>query len=143
MGMRSYPALSAANRAGGRLRRMNLQRAAIAISIGRVALGLGLIAAPERIGRSWIGPAATERSVEVLARAVGIRDIVLGAGAAAALLADGGSSRSWLLAQAGADAGDLVATVLAREVLPSVGVRATSALAGGSAAVTALAATRA
>ena len=121
---------------------MSLQRAAIAISLGRVALGLGLVAPPGRIGQSWIGVAGTERSVEVLSRAVGARDVALGAGAARALLAGGESPRWWLLAQAASDTGDLVATLRAREALPTLGWRATAALAGGSALVTALAAAR-
>lgn len=125
-----------------RLGGVSLQRAVVAISLGRVALGLGLLVAPERIARSWVGPLGSEPSVAVLARAVGARDVVLGAGAAAALLSGDGSARGWLLAQAASDSGDLVATLLARDALPTLGVRATAALAGGSAAVTGLAAGR-
>jgi len=121
----------------------SLRTTAIAISIGRVALGAGLIAAPERIARGWIGPVATERSVEVLARSVGIRDVVLGAGGAAALLGGHSATRGWLLAAAVADVGDVVATLLAREVLPANGVRATAALASGSMVVCAAAAAQA
>lgn len=123
--------------------RPSLQTTALVVSIGRVALGAGLIAAPERIARGWIGPVATERSVEVLARSVGIRDVVLGAGGAAALLGGHPATRGWLFAAAVADVGDIVATVLARDVLPANGVRGTAALAGGSMVVSAAAAARA
>lgn len=121
---------------------MSLRTAAVVLSAGRVALGIGLLLAPERIGRGWIGPVATERSVEVLARSVGIRDVVLGAGGAAALLSGGDSARDWMLGAATADVGDLIATLLARDVLPANGVRGTAVLAGGSAVVSALTAAR-
>lgn len=117
-----------------------LRAAALAISIGRLALGAGLLVVPERIARGWIGPAATERSVEVLARSVGVRDVVIGAGGAAALVGGHSSTAGWLLAAAGADLGDIVATLLARDVLPANGVAGTAALAGGSAVVCAAAA---
>lgn len=113
----------------------HLRSAAIAISAGRVALGAALVVVPERIGRGWIGPAATERSVEVLARSLGIRDVVVGAGGAAALLGGSDSARAWLIAAAVADIGDLFATLLARDVLPANGVRGTAVLAAGSAAI--------
>jgi len=119
-----------------------LRTAAAVVSAGRIALGAALIVAPERIARGWIGPAATERSVEVLARSVGIRDVALGAGGAAALLGGGGSARAWLIGAAVADAGDLVATLLARDVLPANGVRGTAVLAGGSAAICSAAASQ-
>lgn len=119
-----------------------LRSAALAVSAGRVALGIGLLVLPERIARGWIGPAATERSVEVLARSVGIRDVALGAGGAAALASGHSSAGGWLIAAAVADAGDLVATLLARDVLPQNGVLGTAALAGGSAAICSAAAKR-
>ena len=114
---------------------MSLRTAATASALGRVALGAALLVAPERIGRAWIGPAGTERSVEVMARAVGVRDVAIGIGGAAALLSGSDSARAWMLAAAAADLGDLVATVLARDVLPANGVAAVGALAGGSAAL--------
>lgn len=121
---------------------MDLRAIAIAVAVGRVALGIGLIAAPERIGRGWIGPAATERSVEVLARSVGIRDVVLGAGGAASLMSGSDSARDWMFGAVAADVGDLIATLLARDVLPANGVRGTTVLAGGSAIVASLTAAR-
>lgn len=120
---------------------MSLRNVATALALGRVGLGLALIVAPERIGRAWIGPAGTERAVEVVSRAVGIRDVAIGVGGAAALLAGSDSARAWLTAAAAADAGDLVATLLARDVLPAQGVAAVGTLAGGSAIVCAAAAT--
>jgi len=121
---------------------MSLRTAATVLSVGRAALGIGLLVAPERIARGWIGPVATERAVEVLARSVGIRDVALGVGGAAALINDSDSARDWMLGAAAADLGDLVATLLARDVLPANGVAATAALAGGSAVLASLTAAR-
>jgi len=121
---------------------VSLRAAAIALSAGRAALGVALLAAPERIGRAWIGPAGTERAVEVLARSVGVRDVALGVGAAGALLGGSDSARAWLLGAAVCDAGDMAATALARDVLPENGVRGTLALAGVSAVLATLAAAR-
>lgn len=112
-----------------------LRNTAIAISIGRVALGAGLLAVPEKIARGWIGPVATERSVEVLSRAVGIRDVAMGAGGAAALIGGHSSAAGWLFAAAAVDVGDIVATLLARDVLPANGVAGTAGLAGVAAVV--------
>jgi hypothetical protein len=114
---------------------VSLRNVATAIAAGRVVLGTVLLVAPERIGRSWIGPAGTERSVEVMARAVGVRDVAIGVGGAAALMSGSDSARAWMLAAAAADLGDLVATLLARDVLPAQGVAGVGALAGGSAAL--------
>ena len=121
---------------------MSLRAAAIALSVGRAALGAALLIAPEQVARAWIGPAGTERTVEVLARSVGVRDVALGVGGAAALLGGGDSTRTWLLGAAACDAGDIVATALARDVLPENGVRGTFALAGVSAALATLVAAR-
>jgi hypothetical protein len=112
---------------------VSLRNVATAIAAGRVVLGTVLLVAPERIGRSWIGPAGTERSVEVMARAVGVRDVAIGVGGAVALMSGSDSARAWMLAAAAADLGDLVATLLARDVLPAQGVAGVGALAGGSA----------
>jgi hypothetical protein len=112
---------------------VSLRNVATAIAAGRVVLGTVLLIAPERIGRSWIGPAGTERSVEVMARAVGVRDVAIGVGGAAALMSGSDAARAWMLAAAAADLGDLVATLLARDVLPAQGVAGVGALAGGSA----------
>jgi hypothetical protein len=121
---------------------MSLRTVATALAVGRVAIGAALVVAPERIARAWIGPVATERSVEVVVRSVGIRDVALGAGGAAALLSGSDSARAWMLGAAAADFGDLIATLLARDVLPANGVAATAALAGGSTIVCAATATQ-
>lgn len=119
-----------------------LRASAIALSLGRAALGVGLLLAPGRVASGWVGDAGERDDVAVLARSVGIRDIVIGGGAAIALLGERPAARGWLLAAAGADLGDLAGTLAARGALPDSGVRITAALAGGSAAVSLLAAAR-
>lgn len=118
-----------------------LKQAATALSLGRVAVGAAMILAPERIAEAWIGDAGRSVRVSVLTRSVGARDIALGGGAAYSLLrGDDDAARVWLAAQALSDVVDFIATVAARERLPDNGVKATAALAGGSAAIAGVAA---
>ena len=121
---------------------MDLRTAAIGLSAGRAALGIGLLVVPERIAAGWIGPSGAEAPAATLARSVGVRDVALGAGGALALLAGDDSARGWLGAAALCDGGDLIATLLARDSLPANGVLATAVLAGGSAVLAGLAAAR-
>lgn len=120
-----------------------LRAIAIALSAGRIGLGLGLIARPADVAGSWVGPLAGSEEAGVLSRSVGIRDVALGAGAIGALLAADDSARAWILAQGLSDLGDIGATIGAQGSLPPEGVRATLALAGGSAAFALLYARRA
>lgn len=120
----------------------SLRTAAIGLSAGRAALGLALLATPERIVEGWIGQDGRGAPAKTLARSVGVRDIVLGAGAAAALLSDDGSAAVWLAGSAICDAGDMLATFIARDSLPANGVRGTLALAGASALLASVAAAR-
>jgi len=46
--------------------------------VGRIVIGAGFVAAPEAIGKSWIGEAANADG-GIMARAFGGRDIALGA----------------------------------------------------------------
>ena len=88
---------------------MSLRSTATALALGRIGLGAVLL--------------------------IAIRDVAIGVGGAAALLSGSDSARAWMLAAAAADLGDLVATLLARDVIPANGVAAVGVLAGGSAAV--------
>jgi hypothetical protein len=113
------------------------------LAINRIAFGLGYIAAPERTGKSWVGKAAENGGATVLTRALGARDLVLGAGALWAMRDGVGSARPWFAAHAVADATDLAATVAARDSLPRSGFRFALAMAGGSTAIAILGATSA
>lgn len=50
---------------------------AIAVLSARTAYGAGLIAAPERISAAWPGPAASTAPVQVPARGLGAREVIL------------------------------------------------------------------
>jgi hypothetical protein len=104
----------------------------LALALGRAGIGAALLAVPGRIGTSWVGPSGAQSSAQVLARAVGARDLALGLGAAAALR-NGGGARGWLLAGVVADAGDLAGTVAARGAVPRNALLGVGALAGWSA----------
>ena len=72
----------------------------------------------------------------MLTRALGARDLVLAAGAVQAIAAgEEGEARRWFIAQAVADAMDLVATLRVRESLPAEGVKLGLEMAGASTAI--------
>ncbi len=88
------------------------------LAVGRVGVGAGLAAAPQPLAAMWVGDeAAASPQTQMLARSLGVRDAVIGAGTALALVR-GRSARSWFLAGALCDVADLAATAVAREHLP-------------------------
>lgn len=121
---------------------LSTRNAAIGLSLGRVAFGTAMSIAPRAFSKGWIGEAGDSDAAAVLARSVGARDIVVGGGAALALLRDSGAAPLWLAGQALADAADFAGALAASGSLPSRSVKATLALAGGSAALAAFAAAR-
>jgi hypothetical protein len=80
-------------------------------AVGRIAIGFGMLAAPEpalrALGFSEVGPATV-----AVSRIAGVRDLVLGAVTLAALN-DPGRLRTATLANAVADAGDTAAFAIA------------------------------
>lgn len=111
---------------------MNVRRAAQLLAGGRVALGVGLLVAPRRVARGWVGDHSQRPAVQALARSVGARDAVLGLIALHTLDHDQVGQR-WLRTCAAVDLVDLAATVAAAGDLPDRGVAGTAALAGGAA----------
>ncbi len=112
------------------------------IAAGRVLYGLGCMAAPRLI----MGPAGkrAEGQMVWMARAFGVRDVVLGAGTLMAL-SDGdlATARRWVGVSAAADGLDVANAVLFRKELDKVGVAASLSLAvpataGGAWAATGL-----
>ena len=89
-------------------------------AIGRVAIGAAILAAPGRFMRSWIGDDASSTGAAVLSRAVGTRDLAIGAGTLASLGAPEDLER-WLRAALAADATDLAVTVAHGGSLPPRG----------------------
>ncbi len=103
-----------------------------AVAIGRILVGAGMIAQPERLTVPWVGPAAAAPGPRVLSRSLGVRDLVLGAGAISCAEHE---LPAWLIAATAADTTDLLATATGGDSLPLSG----RALVGGTAlAATAL-----
>jgi hypothetical protein len=98
---------------------------------GRVLLGAALLAVPEQASRPWLGDVSATGGGRVAVRALGIRDLLLGAITLHTLSHPQVGPR-WVQACALADAVDAVATFAEREQLPTVGAWGTVALAGGS-----------
>jgi len=86
----------------------------------RIALGVVAYAVPSLPARPWVGAAADTVAVTVVGRALGARDVAIGAGALLARRHDA-PVRGWVEAGALADAGDLVATLLSFRSLPRTG----------------------
>jgi hypothetical protein len=113
-----------------------LRIAALTLLGLRVAYGAGLVAAPERLTRRWLGPAAGAPPTQVPLRGMGAREVVVHGAAIAAVLRDA-PLRPYLAASAAGDLADIVATVAGRRGLPDGSAAATLAVAGGSALLTA------
>jgi hypothetical protein len=77
--------------------------------LGRIGAGTLLLAKPDA-AYSWIGSEADGRGAQVLTRALGIRDLVLGVGITLGA-GDTKSVRPWLLAGIASDAVDFAATL--------------------------------
>jgi hypothetical protein len=88
------------------------------ISGGRFLFGVAFIAKPMLMERAWIGKQARVPGAQLLARAVGARDLALGLGGLQALPRDDGSARPWLAAAAICDAVDFGATWAAGRRIP-------------------------
>jgi hypothetical protein len=100
---------------------------------GRVALGAALLFAPRLLGRVWLGRAAAGPAGSVAMRALGARDLALGAIALHTLDHPEVAPR-WQRTCAAMDAVDLAATAAARPGLPRGGSALVMAIAGVGAA---------
>jgi hypothetical protein len=80
-------------------------------AVGRVAIGMGMIAAPEAAMRA-LGFSEVSPATAAVARIAGIRDLVLG-GATLAALDDPERLRTATIGNATADAGDSLAFAMA------------------------------
>jgi hypothetical protein len=110
------------------------------ISLGRLAFGVAFIAEPKLMERAWIGKQARLPGAQLLARAVGSRDLVLGLGGLQALKRDDGSAGPWLGAGAICDAVDFGATAAAGRKIPAEARRGVLAIAAMSAVLSTIAA---
>ncbi len=111
---------------------MDYRQLVRSLAAGRIAVGTALTLAPGFAGGQWLGPAAKTPEVKVIIRAMGVRDLALGAGTLHAIEA-GEPAKTWVLMGALSDAVDLAATAIAirrlgvRRALPVMVVAATAA----------------
>jgi hypothetical protein len=137
----------AAELAAGRLR-----HAAMALAVGRTAMGVTALAAPSLMWRPWVGD-TRGAPARVLGRALGGRDLALGLGTLAALrvvppvspgaVNSASTARAaavWVGFAALADFLDMVTTAAIWGELPPVGRLLFATTAGGAAVVGAVAA---
>jgi hypothetical protein len=109
------------------------------LNAARVVVGASLVLLPGPSAERWIGSAAHDPAVKVMVRALGARDLAIGAGTMAAL-ANGDPVRHWTLAGAASDLTDAAATLLAfrsigaRRAIPLLVAATIAGLAGISAA---------
>jgi hypothetical protein len=103
----------------------------------RITYGLGLIAAPGRMGRRWLGPASETAPTQVPLQALGMREVALHTGVVWTTIS-GGALRPWLAASMAGDLTDVASTLLRRGGLPKGAALATAGVGGGSALLTAL-----
>jgi hypothetical protein len=122
---------------------MELEALARSLAVNRMSFGAGLLLVPGVWARSWIGSEAKDPRAQVLARALGARDLALGAGGFVALRAgDRERARRWFAAQGATDAADFVATLAAGRSVPTPARIFAAAMAAGSAAIAAAYAAR-
>jgi hypothetical protein len=97
-----------------------------------MVLGAALILAPVRATRPWIGDVALSPGAKVLGRALGVRDLALGAGLLWAQQRQE-PEHPWLTAATLADVVDAAATLAAWRSLPRAGRWLVLGIAAGSA----------
>jgi hypothetical protein len=109
------------------------RRSALLLAVGRAALGVAVLVAPEQITARWLGDSNAKLPVVGdLARSLGARDLALGLATLATLDDPVSGSRLQLLC-ALVDAADALATIAARSALPRKGVLGTVLIAGAAA----------
>ena len=112
---------------------MQPRTAARILTLGRVAFGAALMAAPAKAASGWVGDTAYRPEAQVPLVALGARDMALGLGGAWAVQG-GADPRPWLIGGTFSDLADLSATIRHRDALPPAGVVGVGALAAGAAA---------
>jgi len=106
---------------------------------GRLAFGIGLIAAPGKVADGWIGADARRPATTLVIRGLGARDVALSVGALGAR-DDPARLAGWVAAAIGCDLADIAITLATPEdALPANARWGTVALAGVSALAGALA----
>ena len=118
------------------------RKVAVGFAALRIVYATGLLAAPGRVARAWVGTAADSPGGAIALRGLGARDLVLSAGVAFCAWS-GRDARLWLVGCAASDAADLAATLVAPgAALPGKAKPGAVALAGGFGVVGAVLASR-
>jgi hypothetical protein len=110
------------------------------ISLGRFVFGVAFIAEPKLMERAWIGKQARLPGAQLLARAVGARDLALGIGGLQAVKRGDGSARPWMATAAVCDVVDFGATMAAGPSIPRRARTGVLAIAGVFSVLSAIAA---
>jgi hypothetical protein len=112
---------------------MNAVTVAKAVSAGRLAFGVGMMAAPSTIMRGWVGSDADRPAVDLVTRSLGVREVLLGF--IGVHVADRpGVGKRTIGAMAFLDATDLVVSLAHRRSLPKSALPIIAAVAGGAVA---------
>jgi hypothetical protein len=119
---------------------IRMRALAALISFGRLCFGIAFIAEPKLMDRGWIGKQARVPGAQVLARAVGARDLAVGLGGLQATARNDGSARPWLAAASLCDAVDFGATWAAGRRIPRQARNGVLAIAGVFSVLSAIAA---
>ena len=99
-------------------------------AICRLAIGAGFVAYPPLTMRAWIGSDARRPAATLLARALGVRDLIIGTGTLAQL-EDPSALAAWLRGALAADTADLLLTLYGRDAVPPRGRPLVSSIAAG------------
>ena len=103
------------------MERDQARQLAEAVAWGRIGIGITALLAPTAPLRPWVGrDFAWQPRAKLLARSLGARDVALGLGVILALRHDA-PVRGWVEGGGVADAGDVLATLLAFPKLPKGG----------------------
>ncbi len=98
---------------------MTVRTAAAITALVRVGIGAAFVAAPAPVTRLWTGPAGIDApAAQVLARGLGIRDLLIGLGLLDALRR-GGTTRPWSWFAVACGAVDVAATAAVARELPA------------------------
>jgi len=111
---------------------MSAVSVARAVSVGRLAVGVGMMVAPSRIMSGWVGDAESRRpAMDMLTRSFGAREILLGF-IGAHVAGTPGVGRRTIGAMAFMDLTDLCVTVAHRDSLPKAALPIMAGVAGGA-----------
>jgi hypothetical protein len=115
-----------------------MRKLAAGVLAFRVAYGAALLIAPGKVaGNRWLGPGAHQPAATVALRGLGAREVAAH-GIALTLLSRGAPVRPWLAASIAGDLADVGGAFISRDGLPDASPAATAAVAGASAAITAV-----